>query len=89
MDQDNLAEMYLNNTWRPNLAIVAADGLPPTATGGNVIRASTTLKLSMRLPPSVNPHKALDAMKRKLSTDVPYNCKVSFDGGHAGQGWCM
>lgn len=90
MDQDNLAEMYLNNTWRANLSIVAADGLPSTAKGGNVLRASTTLKLSMRLPPSVDPHKACEDMKKKLSTDVPYNCKVTFPGGtHAGQGWCQ
>ena len=54
MDQDNLTEMYLNNTWRGNLSIVAADGLPSTKTGGNVIRSSTTLKLSARLPPAVN-----------------------------------
>jgi len=81
--------MYLNNTWRPNLSIVAADGLPSTKTGGNVIRQSTTLKLSCRLPPKVDPHAAISAMKKKLSTDVPYNCKVSFSGEHAGQGWCM
>lgn len=31
MDEDNLEEMYLNNVWRPNLAITGADGLPPIA----------------------------------------------------------
>jgi len=89
MDQDNLKEMYLNNTWRPNLSIVAADGLPSTKTGGNVIRSSTTLKLSCRLPPSVNSKTAMDAMRKKLTTDVPYNCRVTISNEHAGQGWCM
>ena len=28
MNQDNLEELYLNNTWRPNLSITGADGLP-------------------------------------------------------------
>ena len=30
VNQDNLAELYLNNTWRPNLSITGADGLPST-----------------------------------------------------------
>lgn len=89
MDQDNLAEMYLNNTWRANLSIVAADGLPSTKTGGNVVRQSTTLKLSCRLPPPVEPKAALAAMKEKLTTNVPYNCKVTVEGDACGQGWCM
>ena len=52
--QDNLPEMYLNNTWRPCLAVVGADGIPATAKGGNVCRPNTTLKLSMRLAPNAN-----------------------------------
>ena len=43
MDADNLAEMYLNNTWRPNLSIVGASGLPDTSIAGNVVRASTAV----------------------------------------------
>ena len=46
--------MYLNNTWRPNLSITGADGLPPVAKGGNVVRQNTRLKLSMRLAPNAD-----------------------------------
>ena len=55
MSADNLPEMYLNNTWRPNLSITGASGLPNVKIAGNVVRASTSLKLSMRLPPSADP----------------------------------
>lgn len=55
MDSDNLPEMYLNNTWRANLSITGAAGLPDTSIAGNVVRASTSVKLSLRLPPSANP----------------------------------
>lgn len=79
----------MNNTWRPNLAIVAADGLPPTAKGGNVIRQSTTLKLSCRLPPNSDPKVATAVIIKKLTEDVPYNCKVSVEAEACGQGWCM
>ena len=38
MNQTNLKEMYLANTWRPGLAITGADGLPTLGIAGNVVR---------------------------------------------------
>src|SRR5450432_1540206 len=39
------AELILNRTWRPALAITGADGLPALANAGNVLRPLTRLKL--------------------------------------------
>jgi acetylornithine deacetylase/succinyl-diaminopimelate desuccinylase-like protein len=89
MDCDNLPEMYLNNTWRSNLSITGAAGLPDTSIAGNVVRASTSVKLSLRLPPSAKPAETEAKLIEILSKDVPYNAKVTVKGGHAGQGWCM
>jgi hypothetical protein len=36
--QDNVEELYLNKTWKPNLSVTGADGLPPVAIAGNVLR---------------------------------------------------
>lgn len=33
----------LNNAWKPTLCIIGADGMPPTAIAGNVLRPETTL----------------------------------------------
>ena len=81
--------MYLNNVWRPNLSITGADGFPPVAKGGNVVRQNTALKLSMRLAPNADPKAATAALQKKLTENVPYNCKVTISGNHEGQGWCM
>ena len=90
LNQDDLPELYLNNTWRPCLAIVGADGIPSVAAGGNVCRANTSLKLSMRIAPNANAKKCLDALNKKMTENVPYNCKVTpGDDLDAGQGWCM
>ena len=89
MNADSLPDLYLNNTWRPNLSITGAAGLPDASVAGNVVRASTTFKLSMRLPPSSNPAEAEAKMTELLTTNVPHNAKVTVKGGHAGQGWCM
>lgn len=87
--EDNLKEMYLNNQWRANLSVTGADGLPPIQMAGNVVRSSTSLRLSMRLPPNMDPKKAQAEIEKKLTTDVPYGAKVTLKGGHTGSGWCM
>ena len=47
--------MYLDNVWNPNMSITGAEGLPPIAMAGNVVRANTGARISMRLPPSMDP----------------------------------
>jgi len=87
--QEDIVQMYLNNVWCPNMSITGADGLPPIAMAGNVVRASTGARVSMRLPPAMDPKKAEAIIRERLTTDVPYNAKVTLAGGHAGAGWCM
>ena len=89
LEQDNLPEMYLNNTWRPNVSITGADGIPSCATGGNVCRASTSVKISMRLAPNADANHMRQVLEKKLTENVPYNAKVTLTGDHNGQGWCM
>jgi acetylornithine deacetylase/succinyl-diaminopimelate desuccinylase-like protein len=80
-------EALLNRTWRPALSITGADGLPPIADGGNVLRPQTALKLSLRLPPTVDGVAAEGAMKRLLETDPPYGATVRFTGESGATGW--
>ena len=56
---------------------------------GNVVRAKTSVRLSMRLPPTLDPKVAEEAMTKALTENVPYNAKVTLHGGHVGSGWCM
>lgn len=43
-------EAMKRNTWEPSLSILGADGLPSTSEASALLRASTTLALSFRLP---------------------------------------
>lgn len=83
----DLTELILNRTWRPGLAITGADGWPAIGNAGNVLRPVTSLKLSMRIPPRVDPKKATAAVKKTLEKDPPYGAKVSFTGATASAGW--
>ncbi|WHZ18575.1 MAG: Succinyl-diaminopimelate desuccinylase [Rhodanobacteraceae bacterium] len=84
---DDKVELILNRTWRPQLAVTGADGLPPLANAGNVLRPSTSLKLSLRVPPTANGSKAGAVVKRLLEADPPYGAKVAFKLEKDGSGW--
>jgi acetylornithine deacetylase/succinyl-diaminopimelate desuccinylase-like protein len=81
------AEACLNRTWRPALSVIGADGLPPIADAGNVLRPSTSLQLSLRLPPTVDGTAATAALKRLLEADPPHGASVRFDGESGATGW--
>jgi acetylornithine deacetylase/succinyl-diaminopimelate desuccinylase-like protein len=83
----NNIESILNRTWRPGLAITGADGWPPIGNAGNVLRPATKLKLSIRIPPRVDPTAAAKAVKQLLEKDPPYGAKVTFTGLDASAGW--
>ncbi|MBM3218923.1 MAG: M20/M25/M40 family metallo-hydrolase [Candidatus Rokubacteria bacterium] len=80
-------ELDLNNTWRPALAITGAAGLPLPADGGNVLRPQTTVKLSLRLPPTRDAFRAGEALKALLEKDPPYGAKVTYSIDAPGNGW--
>lgn len=83
----DLTELLLNNTWRPALAVVGADGLTQCENAGNVLLPWLKVKLSMRLPPTIEAQQAKNILKKTLESDPPFNAKVSFDIKESGTGW--
>jgi acetylornithine deacetylase/succinyl-diaminopimelate desuccinylase-like protein len=83
----DVTEALLARTWRPALSVVGADGLPPTAVAGNVLRPATSLKLSFRLPPTADADAARDELRRRLLADPPYGARVAFERSEAAGGW--
>ena len=84
---DASLELILNRTWRPQLAVVGMDGYPLPENGGNVLLPYSTLKLSLRLPPTCDGEKASQALKKALEENPPYNAQVTFNGPPADNGW--
>jgi acetylornithine deacetylase/succinyl-diaminopimelate desuccinylase-like protein len=85
--QDDAVELLLNNTWRPALEITGASGLPMPADAGNVLRPTTTLKLSLRLPPTCDADRATERLKEILEADPPYGSTVTYTPEPASTGW--
>jgi acetylornithine deacetylase/succinyl-diaminopimelate desuccinylase-like protein len=77
----------LNNTWRPALTVTGADGLPALVNAGNVLLPGTTLKLSFRLPPTLDGDKAAVVVKDALESNAPPLSKVGFEVESTMAGW--
>jgi acetylornithine deacetylase/succinyl-diaminopimelate desuccinylase-like protein len=83
----DVKELILNRTWRPALSITGAAGLPSLESAGNVLRPMTAAKLSLRIPPGVDPEAASGFLKELLETDPPYGARVNFEADQAAAGW--
>lgn len=83
---DPLAQL-LAQSWEPSVAYVGMDGMPATGAAGSVLRASTTVRLSIRLPPTVRAIDAVAALRATLEADPPAGATVRLDVHGAEDGW--
>lgn len=80
-------ELILNRSWRPALSYIGADGLPNIESAGNVLRPATSIKLSMRLPPTCDAEQASKKLETLLTSNPPYGANVTFTPDWAASGW--
>ncbi|MGH7300289.1 MAG: peptidase M20, partial [Candidatus Rokuibacteriota bacterium] len=80
-------ELELNNTWRPVLEVIGAAGLPALEDAGNVLRPRTALKLSLRVPPTLDVAQAARRLKEILEADPPSGARVMYTPAAPSGGW--
>ena len=85
-ESDN-AELILEKTWRPQLAVTGMAGYPLPADGGNVLLPYSVAKLSLRVPPTGDAEKARAAVKTVLENSPPYDAEVTFNAPRGENGW--
>jgi acetylornithine deacetylase/succinyl-diaminopimelate desuccinylase-like protein len=81
------AALLRARAWESALAVTGAGGLPPTADAGNVLRAGTALKLSLRLAPTVAAPAAAAALERALTHAVPSGAHARVRFEQVSTGW--
>ena len=84
---EELTDLVLNRTWRPALSVTGVDGMPPLASAGNVLRPFTAVKLSLRLPPTMDGKRAGELLEKALTENPPYGAHVTLDLEKASSGW--
>ncbi len=83
----DLTELVLNRTWRPALSVTGVDGMPALSSAGNVLRPLTSVKLSLRLPPTLDGKRAGELLKEVLLKDPPNGARVELELEKASTGW--
>lgn len=83
----NTLQALINRGWKAQLAIVGAADIPESKTAGNVLRPKSTLKLSVRLPPTKAIEEAKKTLTEILTTNIPYNATATLTFGAAASGW--
>jgi acetylornithine deacetylase/succinyl-diaminopimelate desuccinylase-like protein len=81
---DTLPELVANNLVRASLTVTGTSGLPGAAESGNVMVGKVTARLSMRIPPGVDPDTVATELKCVFETDPPYGAKVHYELQSAG-----
>jgi len=77
----------LNRNWGAALSVTGAGGLPAIDSAGNVLRPRTELKLSLRLPPTIDGQAATRRLKQILEADPPHGARVEFTPDQSATGW--
>ena len=83
---DSAKELLLNKIWRANMSVIGAEGLPKIKDAGNVLRPETALRISLRIPPTLDCIKGKQDLINILTKDPPYNAKVEIINCAAGPG---
>ena len=80
-------DLALAGTWEPALSIIGADGIPAVVDAGNVLRPKTSLKLSLRIPPTLDAERGTLRLREILEADPPYGARVTFAAHAPSPGW--
>jgi acetylornithine deacetylase/succinyl-diaminopimelate desuccinylase-like protein len=80
-------QLLVARTWEPALEVVGIGGAPTPERAGNVLRPTTRVKLSVRVPPTADAAAAADAVEARLTDDPPYGATVTVTRGAAEPGW--
>jgi acetylornithine deacetylase/succinyl-diaminopimelate desuccinylase-like protein len=80
-------ELILNRTWRPTLSVTGQAGMPELGSAGNVLRPYTSLRLSVRLPPTLKVEGLGEKLKTLLESDPPYGARVTLENINVAAGW--
>ncbi|RDZ28186.1 M20/M25/M40 family metallo-hydrolase [Lysobacter silvisoli] len=85
--REDPADEILNRAWRAQLAVTGLDGLPAVADAAAVMVPALALKLSLRLPPTLDAEVAAARLQTLLQADPPYGAQVEFQVDMVSQGW--
>lgn len=83
----DLYEHIERNLWEAGVEVTGFKGLPPPERAGNVLASELFVKLSFRIPPTVEAKDAAAELKGVFESDSPYGARVTFNTKEMDNGW--
>lgn len=83
----DVVELILNRSWRPQLSITGISGYPNLTDAGNVTLPQASFKLSLRIPPTAKAGQLTQILQSTLEADPPFNARVRFTPTEKASGW--
>jgi acetylornithine deacetylase/succinyl-diaminopimelate desuccinylase-like protein len=80
------ADRLLRRTWEPCVTVPGISGIPDLDHASSLLRPSTTARIGVRLPPTVDSELAARVIVDALTSDPPHGARVSATAIHA-DGW--
>lgn len=84
---DSSLERLQNIAWNPCIRILGLDHIPSTQNASAVVQSQLKAKLSLRLPPNIDPQEVLNILRQVLTQSIPYECEVMIDNVHMSPGF--
>lgn len=82
-----VTRQILGRTWHPALSVTGVAGMPGLDSAGNVLRPFTSVKLSLRLPPTLDGEAGGKLLRDTLLANPPSGAKVTFELEKSSTGW--
>jgi hypothetical protein len=86
-DVATVDEQLVQLGWASAIAYAGIAGMPSLNDAGSVLRPSTTVRLSIRIPPTLDASAAASKLGLELTSDPPQGVRVTFDVQAAQNGW--
>ncbi|KAJ3449300.1 hypothetical protein M0813_19795 [Anaeramoeba flamelloides] len=83
---ENVHKLLLQRGFMSGIEITGCEGIPNFERSSNQLRAQTLVKVSCRLPPSIDWNVAGEALKKEFERDPPYGAKIEYNFKGA-NGW--
>ena len=84
---DNMTEAILSNLWKPCMTVVGMGDMPTKTESPNIIRPETTLRVCVRLPPTLDITHLKELIHDTLMTDVPFGAHTELSNFIASPGF--
>ena len=84
--KSDVRELMISNRWKPTFNITGIDKCPKKEENGFSLFPEIKVRISIRVPPSIDQNKAMEAVKKALSDNTFFGAQISLGDYEFGDG---